>query len=219
MERKSNRRATNKTRHAILIHDLIWSYILKAVVFIPGILGSSLVDPSTNQEIWPPTATEVLTGYRRIDQLIKNDLKVSGVIEKVCVPVYKPILDALKSSGISEDGKDYRLFTHAYDWRRDLNILADELRKSLDEIADLIGAEGSISLICHSMGGLIARAALESPTHSKRSGISAASAFLPPTSDASAASRDFQHAINCCRLPHLRSYGITTATSHSAHRT
>lgn len=129
------------------------------VVFLPGILGSRLSTPD-GEEVWPPTVGEVLTGYRRIDKLVRADLVATGVVERQCQAVYEPLLDALRRRGVAEQGGAMRLVPWPYDWRADLSDLADQLAIALDAIA--VATPGQpIVLLCHSMGGLIARAFLE----------------------------------------------------------
>ena len=132
---------------------------MQIIVFVPGIMGSSLAAPD-GTEVWPPTPIEGgIAGYHRIDQLVRPDLTPTGVIHTVCVDFYGTLLDHL-AAGTAAHGD--LLIEHAYDWRRDLATLADELSVRLDQaLAQHPGA--SIVLIAHSMGGLIVRACLERP--------------------------------------------------------
>lgn len=133
---------------------------MEILVFLPGILGSSLSLPD-GEEVWPPTPFEALRGYRRIDKLLRADLAPSGIVERVCIDVYGAVLDAFQELGYAEDGGQRRLVKHAYDWRRDLADLSDELGERLRGLAEEHGPEVEIKLVCHSMGGLVARGWLE----------------------------------------------------------
>ena len=135
---------------------------MEVVLFVPGILGSKLRSPN-GEEVWPPTPLEALRGYRRIDKLLRHDLQVSGVVERVCIDVYGSLIQALEGFGYTEGGPRRRLIKYGYDWRRDLIALADELGQTLNALAAQHGPGLEIKLICHSMGGLVARGLLEKP--------------------------------------------------------
>lgn len=132
---------------------------MNVVVFVPGIMGTALVTPD-GEEVWPPTALETQFGYKRKKELMRDDLKVGDVIRKLlCFGVYQPLLDQLAEIGFSENGGQKRLVLFPYDWRLDLEKTADKLATRLSDLAD----EGatSITIVAHSMGGLISRLVLE----------------------------------------------------------
>jgi hypothetical protein len=131
---------------------------MEIVLFLPGILGSKLATPD-GDEVWPPTPLEALRGYRRTAKLLQQNLIPTGIVESVCIDVYGSLLSALERIGYTEDGPQYRLVRYPYDWRRDLVELADELGKALNALVNEHGNGVEIKLICHSMGGLVARAA------------------------------------------------------------
>lgn len=133
---------------------------MEILLFLPGILGSKLATPD-GEEVWPPTPLEALRGYRRTAKLLQPNLIPTGIVERVCIDVYGSLLDALEKIGYTEDGGQHRLVRYAYDWRRDLVELADELGKTLNALVAEHGHDVGIKLICHSMGGLVARALLE----------------------------------------------------------
>jgi len=137
---------------------------MEIVLFVPGILGSKLATPE-GQEVWPPTPFEALRGYRRTEELKRPDLMPTGIVERVCIDVYGSLLDALEVLGYTENGAQHRLIRYAYDWRRDLVELADELGHLLDQLVAEHGADVEIKLVCHSMGGLVTRALLEGTDH------------------------------------------------------
>jgi hypothetical protein len=133
---------------------------MKAVVLVPGIMGSILSTPQ-GEEVWPPTPGETIFGYKRVAKLLQDDLKVGDIIRAVsCFDFYQPLIDTLVSAGFKETGGGDRLYIFPYDWRRDLEKIADQLALRLDQIA-AAGAT-SITIVAHSMGGLISRLALES---------------------------------------------------------
>ena len=128
------------------------------IVFVPGIMGSTLVRPD-NVEVWPPTAIEAgITGYRRTDDLVRSDLRAGVVIRSVCIDFYGKILNRLAAAAAVLGGI---LVEHPYDWRRDLATLSDQLGARLDALIAQHGPGSKITLVCHSMGGLVARGWLE----------------------------------------------------------
>jgi len=134
---------------------------LEIVVFVPGIMGSELFT-SAGEKVWPPTPLEVVGGYRRIDKLLSADLTAKAVISSACIDVYAPLLKALGRAGYGQGGSR-RLMPYPYDWRRDLSTLSDELDAHLTALVKTHGRHVEIKLVCHSMGGLVARGCLEAP--------------------------------------------------------
>ncbi len=137
---------------------------MKCVVFVPGTLGSELVDPANNV-VWPPSLWEVTFGYGRINDLMANGLRASSVIRSVGpVSVYKVILDDIERCGYSLGGAARRFLPFPYDWRRSNADAAAGLAGQLDALDDL----AELVLIGHSMGGLVSRYLLESGKFSDR---------------------------------------------------
>ncbi|RVJ72528.1 esterase/lipase family protein [Sinorhizobium medicae] len=131
---------------------------MKRVVFVPGIMGSILSLPD-GEEVWPPTPLEVTFGYKRKEKLLREDLVVGDIVRSVsCFHFYKPLIEAFAAIGFKENGSSDRLHVFPYDWRLDLETLADELVVRLDALP---AATSSITIVAHSMGGLIARLMLE----------------------------------------------------------
>jgi phospholipase A1 len=139
---------------------------MKAVVFVPGIMGTKLIS-GTGEELWPPTIAETQVGYRRTNKLLGEDVRPGDIIENVkCVDFYGPLLKQFESCGFEPSGNDKRLYPFPYDWRLDLEDTAGELARKLDSV-DHDGAT-DIDIIAHSMGGLICRLVLETGTYSNR---------------------------------------------------
>ena len=142
---------------------------MEAVVLIHGITGSKLAQQRGGNlvEIWPPDTSDLL-GYsqEKFDILLNQPLKVTGIIDAAmdgCVQVYAPIEADLTDICTNHLNAKYDVFY--YDWRQD----AFESMRGLAAQLDLIGSESSITsitLICHSQGGQIARLMLESGTYS-----------------------------------------------------
>jgi len=133
-----------------------------AIVFLPGIMGSELT--FDDETVWPPKAQETVFGYKRLDKLTSNKVRVKGIIRKVaCFGFYESVLDYFEELGFEPGGTDRRLVALAYDWRLDLFTLADQLAGQLDKIDS-----DRITITAHSMGGLISRLLLESGRYNGR---------------------------------------------------
>jgi pimeloyl-ACP methyl ester carboxylesterase len=136
------------------------------VVLIPGIMGTRLSLPAEYndgkaEEVWPPRPLEVAFGYDRIDKLQHPNLQVGAIIDSVsCYGFYSTIQKYLDDLGYTKDGVSKKRIDFGYDWRRDNFDTAEQLARVLD--ATFTPAVQSISLVCHSMGGQIARLLLES---------------------------------------------------------
>ena len=133
---------------------------MDAIVLLPGITGSSL--DLNGQEIWPPNWDEVTSHYKRLPQLLDDHDEVGEIIKSVIVPcaeAYAPIAQDLRDICF-QSGFKYVEFP--YDWRQDLAESAYLLGLRLDELVKNDRVTG-ITLVCHSMGGLIARIMLERP--------------------------------------------------------
>lgn len=141
---------------------------MDVAIVIPGIMGTRLHLPDAasgaGKEVWPPTPGEVVRGYRRIDDLQRDDLVVGDLIDNVlCYDFYNLIDRHMRTLGYYMGGAERRQVNFAYDWRRDnfdtAGLLAAEIARQHQD-----GAK-TIYLLAHSMGGLIARLLLESGSY------------------------------------------------------
>lgn len=133
------------------------------VVIVPGIMGSRLVTVS-GEEVWPNTLLMVSS----FEDLYLNDLTIleDGVTSKVGLYASE-VIEGLGGQDffgglinlLEEDGyiRNENLFTFPYDWRLDVNVIANELRNKILEIKNITGSE-KVDIIAHSMGGLVSRA-------------------------------------------------------------
>ncbi|PJR08742.1 esterase/lipase family protein [Sinorhizobium meliloti] len=129
-----------------------------AAVFVPGIMGSELVRPG-GEVVWPPKVSETIFGYKRINALQDPEARATRIIANVsCVDFYAPIQSLFAQLGFGAS-RTKRLVEHPYDWRRDLFDLAEGLAQRLDHIT-----ADEIVIVAHSMGGLITRLMLETPS-------------------------------------------------------
>jgi phospholipase A1 len=141
-----------------------------AVVFLPGIMGSEL--RLGGESVWPGPFSSLVLHYGRMSQLMRDDLVATDIIRSFSFSEqYKTLLDDLKACGFDELSDPRTLYVVPYDWRKSnvlsANILADALDKAVEEHKN----ELTVSIIAHSMGGLVARYYLESGEFSKREGI------------------------------------------------
>jgi hypothetical protein len=142
------------------------------LVFIPGTLGSELWDG--DDKVWPGSLLEGLGGFseKRFEQLLKPGLEPRDIVRSAggIIGIYRSWIDAFQA--ISRDGSTIfreepvgglpkTLHVFAYDWRVDLRNSAQRLAGFLDDIVKKT-PDVDIKLICHSMGGVLARYFLES---------------------------------------------------------
>lgn len=141
-------------------------------ILVPGIMGSELVLPD-GEVVWPPKVRETLFGYRRIEKLQDAAARPTRIISSVsCIGFYDPLQALLAQLGFKNSG-DKLLLEYPYDWRQDLFDLADRLANKLDSVeAD------RFVIIAHSMGGLISRLLLETPTYRERAWFPKLKGFL-----------------------------------------
>lgn len=146
------------------------------IIFIPGILGSRLVNRVTGEPVWPdmkgddialPISSPSLAGNR-------DDLAPSGVLEEVRiipflpkVAIYGPLFKNLEVYGGYRRsdlnapppwGAANTFYVFAYDWRRDLVESARALGCAIDDLKRRMGRPDlRFDIVAHSMGGLVAR--------------------------------------------------------------
>lgn len=150
----------------------------RPVIIIPGILGSELDDPVTEQRVW------FNFGQIKGDNLalpISPDLKknrdtlvAKRIIAKTKVfalfpeiSIYQSLIDAMEQYGgytsgdwddPGENANRDKYYVFAYDWRLDNTTNAQLLTEKIDALKQKIGDSNlRFNIIAHSMGGLIAR--------------------------------------------------------------
>ena len=134
----------------------------KAIIFIPGYSGSALRNQSTGERIWL-TVSEALWGSSTL-ALDEEGLEISGamkliedgILRKVgvvpllyAVDIYDSFIEKLESRF---EGKS-RIILFPYDWRQDNFKTVTKLDQLVDQLID--DGTRSISIIAHSMGGLV----------------------------------------------------------------
>ncbi|MBL8293503.1 MAG: alpha/beta fold hydrolase [Bryobacterales bacterium] len=123
-------------------------------VFLPGIMGSVL--QNDGRTIWPGELKDFVFGYRKLEELMADSVTATDILRSVSISKqYASLVGTLERCGFREN--DGSLRTFAYDWRRSNAVSAMALADLLDTVGN-----AAITLIGHSMGGLIARHYLES---------------------------------------------------------
>jgi pimeloyl-ACP methyl ester carboxylesterase len=111
--------------------------------------------------IWPGPITSLWLPYRKMKELLRDDLVATDCIRTFSITnQYQSLIDDLATCGFSEG--DGTLVIGAYDWRKDNAESARKLAEHIDTAVKRHGADVEISLVAHSMGGLVARYYLES---------------------------------------------------------
>src|SRR5258706_3863612 len=142
---------------------------VEAVVIVPGIMGSELLDG--DKLIWPGDAVELLLPYKHMAQLLKPQLIVGDLIRSFSISTqYAALISALERCGFHEHDKPQSLYVCPYDWRRDNREAANRLGELIDRIFHEHPNGVQINLIAHSMGGLVSRYYLESGLYAKNRG-------------------------------------------------
>lgn len=153
-------------------------------VLLPGVMGSRLRDEKG--DIWPGSIMEYFTGLsdENFQRLLGETVEPDGAITSYWPrQIYNEILEPLQTdyhfqlldgpNVLPEEGRD-GLMVFAYDWRQDNRIAASQLADCIDTLEETQKTSGrsfEIALLCHSMGGLVARYYLESRKLEHRRGL------------------------------------------------
>lgn len=144
------------------------------VIFLPGIMGSVLRDeyPVDPETVWSPLKL-LIKSYERIT-LHPSDVRYELIeparvnSDQVFVLIYGEIIEELRHNLTPQADKPVPVFPFAYDWRQPLELIEASLSTFIDEVIDRTkllrhynkmgyGGEvpAKVSLVAHSMGGLI----------------------------------------------------------------
>ncbi len=144
------------------------------VIIIPGITGSTLIDPRAEKTVWFSVKRSKTDDLRlpMTSPVLSRDrdaLRAGDIIRKVELPVlpdvevYQSVIDALQGRGYHEahwenpEATDV-YYVFAYDWRRDNVESAHQLFAKILAAKRKLGRPGlKFDILAHSMGGLIAR--------------------------------------------------------------
>ncbi|NIE73472.1 alpha/beta fold hydrolase [Pantoea sp. Ap-967] len=141
------------------------------VILIPGIMGTTLLATGADgkpEEVWPPTPYEAVMGYKRLELLTRPDLKVGEPINKVaCYNFYSLLREHLDDLGFKNTDKGKRRIEFGYDWRQDNFDSAQKLAELLQKL-HIQEPTARVTLVGHSMGGLVSRLLLEQAHNQKQ---------------------------------------------------
>jgi pimeloyl-ACP methyl ester carboxylesterase len=121
------------------------------VYLLPGIMGTQLgserAAPEPADLLWLDPIDVIAGGLERLQLPGTDTLRTLGALAYS----YLALQLRLRAAG-------HEVIVHEYDWRADLRTLASELAARWRS-----GADAQVTVVAHSMGGLIARAALALP--------------------------------------------------------
>lgn len=136
-------------------------------VLVPGIMGSVL--RLGGELIWPGPFRSLLLTYGNMPALLRDDLVATDVIRRFSISEqYGALIADLNLCGFTEREDPPIVFAFAYDWRKSVSIAAQGLADMLDDAVGAHRGEVEVSLVGHSMGGLVCRYYLESGDFSTR---------------------------------------------------
>jgi len=137
-------------------------------MLLPGIMGSVL--KLNDQVIWPGSLKSLVAPFDKMDELLSPDLIATDCIRRYSISdQYQSLIDDLNKFGFDE-GKG-TLVVFAYDWRKDNAESAILLSKTIALIHERHQTDLEITLLAHSMGGLVARHYLESNLFADQKGF------------------------------------------------
>lgn len=155
---------------------------LMPIVFVPGILGTRLTDPETGDLVWNPTGSPLgnspgsfavdVTRLGQISQVLEPDEShwfrsrakhqqiahirhYYNIIEDFYGNTVRSLAN-IKTAPFVERGVQPVVYVCGYDWRQDNAQSALRLGRIVDEALAETGAD-QVVLVCHSMGGMVAR--------------------------------------------------------------
>ena len=147
------------------------------VLLVPGIMGSEL--RLGDESIWPGPFRRLIFQFDRMEQLMREDLAVTDLVRRFGpAEQYGALVRDLEACGFDERATPPTFYPCPYDWRRDNRDSVRVLAERVDQAAADHAGLAEITLVGHSMGGLIARYYLESGQFATRPGFSAVRQFV-----------------------------------------
>jgi pimeloyl-ACP methyl ester carboxylesterase len=149
----------------------------QVAILVPGIMGSELY--LKDELVWPGSVFELVVSYKKMAQLLDPSLVAKDLIRSVSISnQYQQLIDDLALCDFREHIDPPTLYMCPYDWRKDNAHSARALADVVDEVVAAHGTTVEISLLGHSMGGLVSRYYLESGDFSSRPGYKAVRRLL-----------------------------------------
>jgi pimeloyl-ACP methyl ester carboxylesterase len=119
--------------------------------------------------IWPGPAHSLFLAYQMMNELLRPDLVATGIIRSFSISrQYVDLVEDLELCDFREG--DETLLLCPYDWRKSITLAAAVLAGKIDH-ALAVHSDPEISLIAHSMGGMVSRYYLESGDFDQRPGF------------------------------------------------
>lgn len=142
----------------------------EVVIVVPGIMGSVL--RLGDEIIWPGKLSSLIVEYKKMPELMREDLTATDLIRKYgLLNVYSSLLDDLAACGLDETSKPPTLYLYPYDWRKSNVLAADGLANLVERVLKEHGDAVQVTMVAHSMGGIVSRYYLESGKYSSRPGF------------------------------------------------
>ena len=132
------------------------------LVFVPGILGSTLESPTVGK-IWGfgiPDPSKLALPANLIDPGSASDVKAQLAESVMGVSLYGEAMKMIRASAGKAGIAPERIVACGYDWRRDIRSGARDLQDCVDNAPELAGADALV-IVAHSMGGLVTWAWLQ----------------------------------------------------------
>lgn len=144
------------------------------VVFLPGVMGTRLHFPDSGRYWDPDNTMRMLSWILSSDDRNRRRMHGSQPARIVMTPDESEITPEQASQGWGNvvwsfyshflqflEGFGQPVYALGYDWRQDITALGDDIFARIQNVLFATGAE-QVTLITHSMGGLVVRAALRS---------------------------------------------------------
>lgn len=126
----------------------------RAIIVVPGIMGSNLKRNDNNKSVWadwltdgnPENVPKIISAFDSLECSDDGESKKEIIAENDYGfgNIYENILVELQE----KCGKVYDIKFFAYDWRKSVGKLADDLKKYIEDYDEVV-------FVAHSMGGLV----------------------------------------------------------------
>lgn len=144
----------------------------QVAVLVPGLMGSQLA--YNGEVIWPGPVGQLWLPYGKMAELLHEDLVATDIIRDVLISSqYSTLIEDLATCAFRETDDPPTLLLFPYDWRKDNRQAARLLADLIDRTVNQHGGQAELSIVAHSMGGLISRYYLESGEFANRPGMKA----------------------------------------------
>lgn len=144
--------------------------LCRPVIFVPGILGSNLIDqyPTDPERVWGAISKDFARVQMHPDNTAFEAAQPARIVpESLIGLVYGELIEELRHNLSDHEDAKVPVYPFAYDWRQPLDLTAQQLAQFVYEVAErtsLIrhyhdagyrGADMTVNLVGHSMGGLV----------------------------------------------------------------